>query len=136
MKQSLEKSRTTFLNCSGWEKSGVYNFDHAPLWSVRKFDIKAPAAEFAAAEALTSPTKLYAPLIELNANSVDAFTTALAVELSRKHRRVEATYAAQADRVPGSDSETETEEEDNNLTETASLRDLNLPKKSEWNAEK
>ena len=121
MKQSLEKSRTTFLNCSGWEKSGVYPFDHAPLWRIRNVDIKASAAEFAAAEALTSPTKLYAPLIELNANSVDAFTNALAIGLSRKHRRVEATYAAQADRVPGSDSETETEEEDKNHTGNASL---------------
>ena len=69
----------------------------------------------------------------MNANSVDALTTNLATGLARKRRCAEATYAAQAERVPGSDSETETEEEDSNHTGTGSLRYSALPKKDKQN---
>ena len=57
----------------------------------------------------------------MNTNAVDALTTDLATELARKRKCAEATYAAQAERVPGSDSETETEAKDNNHTRTALL---------------
>ena len=83
----------------------------------------------AAAETLTSPTKLSALLTDLNENVMGALTTAQATELSRKRRIAEATSISQTERVPGSDSETETEEEDKNHTGTASLRDSDLPKK-------
>ena len=66
----------------------------------------------------------------MNANAVDALTTDLATELARKRICAEATYAAQAERVPGSDSQTETEKEDSNHTGTASLRDSALPKRT------
>ena len=136
LKQSMKKACMTVLNRSGWENSGVYPFEHAPVWRVHKVDIKVSAAEFAAAAPLTPPIKSSVPQIDLNTNAMDALTTALATELDRKHRRAETISTAQAEIVPGSDSETETEEEDNNHTETASLRDSDLPKKSEWNAEK
>ena len=103
------------------EKSGVYPFDHSPVWSVRKADIRASATSLAAAEIQTFPTKYSALLIDLNANSVDALTTSLATELSHKCISSEATSAGQADRVTVSDSEIEKEEEDNNHAGTALL---------------
>ena len=130
MKQSMEKACPTDLNRSGWENSGVYPFEHAPVWRVHKVDIKVSAAEFAAAAPLTPPIKSSVPQIDLNTNAMDALTTTLATELDRKHRRAETISTAQAEIVPGSDSETETEEEDNNHTGTVSLRDSALPKKT------
>ena len=74
-------------------------------------------------------------LTELNANSVDALTTALVTELSHKGKRAEATSDAHAERVPGSYLETETEQKDNNHTGTTLLRYSALPKKqAEYNA--
>ena len=96
----------TVLNHLGWENSVLYTFDRALFWRVRKVDIKASAAAFSAAEPLISPTKLSAPLIDLNANAVDALTAALATELARKHRRAGAVCAAQEDTATGSYSET------------------------------
>ena len=78
----------------------LYPFDFAPVYSVHKIDIKVPDVALGAAEPLTSPTKVSAPLIELNTNAVDFLTTTLATELSCKHRRVEATSDSQAERVP------------------------------------
>ena len=63
LKQSLYKACKTVLNRSGWEKSGVYPFDCAPVWRVRKLDIKASAVAFASAGPLTLPTKISEPLI-------------------------------------------------------------------------
>ena len=87
----------------------MYHFDRAPLCCVRKVDITAAATALAAAEPLTLPTKLSTPLEDLNTNTVDALTNALATELAPKHRCTEATYAAHTERVPVSDPETETE---------------------------
>ena len=102
-------------------------FDHDPVWRVYKVYIKASAAALAAAEPLASTTKSSAPLTDLNKNSVDTLTTTIKTELYHKHRRAEATSAAQADRLPSPDSEIETEEEENNHTRTASLQDSDLP---------
>ena len=96
LKQSLEKACTTVLNWSGWVKSGVYHFEHDIFWRVRKVYIKASAAVLAAAEPLTLPTKLSDLLTELNANAVNALTTALTNEPARKLIHVEANFAAQA----------------------------------------
>ena len=111
----------------------MYPFDRAPVYCVRKVDIAASAAALAASETLTSPTKLSVPLTELNSNDADALTTNLATELDLKHRREDATSAAHAERVPVSDSETDTDKEDNNHTRTASLRYSDLPKKNKQN---
>ena len=70
---------------------------------------------------ITFPTKLSAPMIELNKNSEDALTTALATELASKHRYAESTSAAQEKIVTISNSETDTKEEDNNNTGAVSL---------------
>ena len=98
LKKSLEKECMNILNQSGWENSGVYNFYRYPFWCVHKLDIKSSAAALAAAGPLISPTKSSAPLIELNANAVDALTTDIATELSNKRRRAELTSDAQSDR--------------------------------------
>ena len=85
-------------------------------------DVKSSSAALDADETLKFPTKSSAPLVDMNANSVDDLTTALATELACKHRHTEAVSAAQSERVPGSDLETETEEEDKNHNRTASLQ--------------
>ena len=59
LKQYTERACTTVLNRLGWENPGVYTFDRAPVWRVRKIDIKASATAFAAAEPLTSPKKRF-----------------------------------------------------------------------------
>ena len=96
LKQSLEKVCTTILNQSGWSKSGVYPFEHDPVWCLRKVDIKASDAALATAEPLTSPAKSSELLKDLNKNDVDALTTALATKLARKRRCAEAISDAQA----------------------------------------
>ena len=87
LKQSLEKACTSVPNQSGREKYGVYPFYCAPVWCVRKVDIKSYTIAFAAAEPLTSPTKSSVPLIHQNENSVHSLTTTLPTELARKTRR-------------------------------------------------
>ena len=122
------------LNLSEWAEYGVYSFDCASVWCVCRVYISTADAALAAAELLTSPTNVSAPLTDLNLNDVDALTTALATELDRKRRCAESTTDAQSKRVPGSDSKTETEEEDNNYTGTASIRDSDLPKNNKQNS--
>ena len=87
----------------------------------------------AAAEPLTFPTKSSVPLTDLNANDVDDLNTALSTELTCKRRLAEATFDAHSDIVPGSESETETDDEANNHTGAASLLDSYLPKKNNQN---
>ena len=82
----------------------MYPFEHAPVWILCKVYIKATDAAFAADATLTSPTKSFAPLIEMNENDVDALTTTLATELYRKHRHAEATSAAYEEILPRSES--------------------------------
>ena len=84
------------LNRSKWEQSVVYHFDRATVWLVRNIYIAAASSALAADEPLTSPTKLSAPMIDLNANSLEPLTTALATEIDHKHRCEKATSAAQA----------------------------------------
>ena len=86
----------------------MYHFERATVWRVLKVDIKAYAAALAVAEPLTSATKLSVPLIDLNANSVDALTTNLATEFTHKRRRAEATSSAKSEIVLSSESETDT----------------------------
>ena len=62
-----------------------------------------------------------------------ALTTNIATELAQKHRLAETTYSELEERAPGSDSETDTQEEDKNHTGTASLQDSYLPKKNKQN---
>ena len=100
----------------------MYPFERAPLWRVSKVAITASAAALAADEPLTSPTKVSVTLTDLRANDVNALTTNLTAELARKPRRAEAISAAQLERLPSPDSETEIEMENNNHTRTASLR--------------
>ena len=80
----------------------MYPFDRDIVWHVRKVYIKESAASLAAAESLTFPTKLSAPLTELNSNAVYSLTTDIEIELSHKRRRAEVTSATQAERVPSS----------------------------------
>ena len=120
--QSMEKACTTVLDQSGWAQSEVYIFDRVSVWHLNKVDIAAAAASLAADEPLSLPIKLSAPLTYLNVNSVDALTTALATVLARKPRLTESTSVSQKDILPVSDLETETDEENNNHTGTASLR--------------
>ena len=80
----------------------MYTFVRDTAWSVRKVYFKASASAFAAAEPIKPPTKLSAMLTELNANTVDALTTALVTELSHKLRLAEDTSDAQAEIIPGS----------------------------------
>ena len=87
----------------------MYPFYRAPVRRVRKVYIRASAAALTTAETLTYTTKLSAPLTELNSNALDALTTAVSTELARKHRRAEAKSDSQVERVPGTDSETDTE---------------------------
>ena len=74
----------------------MYPFERAAAWLVCKVDIAAAAAALSTAEPLTSRTKLSAPLTDLNANAVDALTTALATKLVHKLRHVEETSAAKS----------------------------------------
>ena len=109
LKQFLEKACTTVLNISGWAHSVVYSFYRAPVRRVRNIYIEASAAALTTSEPLTYPTKYSVPLTDLNSNAVDALTTAVATDLAHKHRRAEAISDSQVERVPGKDSETETE---------------------------
>ena len=79
----------------------MYYFGRAPVWRVLKVYISAAASALDVAETLIPPTKLSAPLKYLNANAVDALTTALVTRLERKHRHAEATSYAQEERAPG-----------------------------------
>ena len=81
----------------------MHPFDHTSVWSVRKVDTAATAAVLATAEPLTSPTKLPAPMTELNTDSVVTLATTLVNKFYQKRSRAEATYAEQAERVTGSD---------------------------------
>ena len=103
---------------------------HIILDKVQKVDIAEAPVSLAADEPLTFPTKSSAPLTDLNANDVDDLNTALSTELTCKRRLAEATFAAHSEIVPGSESETEPDEEYNNHTGAASLLDSYLPKKN------
>ena len=61
----------------------MYPFERATVWRVCKVETKESYAPLAAVEPLKTPTKPSAPLKDLNENTVNALTTALATELTR-----------------------------------------------------
>ena len=100
---------------------------------MRKVDIIASAAALAAAKPLTLPTRFSEPLTYLNANAVDALTTAIAVKLNRKCSLADVTFYEQVDIVPVSYLESYTYREYKNHTGTSSLQDSSLPKNNKHN---
>ena len=103
------------------------------VWSVCKVDIAEAAASLSVGEPLTSPTKISVLLTELNTTAVYTLTTYLATEISRKCRRTKASFATKAEIVPGSDLETDAEEDIKNHSGTVSLPDSAPPKKNKQN---